>query len=150
MLVHDQMCVFGIDRRQLWTAVVSMCLCLATFTHSPLPRRSVPLETSTRLTPWSASAPVCVCASVCVCECPCVCECLCVCISQSSPHNTLRHFIYHFLRQELLAHYVSLVPFLPDSITFSGECDIWTTSDVRTHSLLLISLSLHSTVHTVC
>ena len=32
--------------------------------------------------------------------------------------------------QERLAHYVSLIPFLPDDVTFSGACDIWTTSDV--------------------
>ena len=38
-----------------------------------------------------------------------------------------------FPAQELLAHYVSLIPFLPDAITFSGECDIWTTSDVCTY-----------------
>ncbi|CAI8044918.1 Coiled-coil and C2 domain-containing protein 2A [Geodia barretti] len=36
---------------------------------------------------------------------------------------------------ELLAHYVSLIPFLPDAITFSGECDIWTTSDQFLHML---------------
>ena len=36
--------------------------------------------------------------------------------------------------QELLAHYVSLIPFLPDAITFSGDCDIWTTSEVDTHT----------------
>ena len=35
--------------------------------------------------------------------------------------------------QELLAHYVSLIPFLPDAIAFAGECDIWTTSEVRTY-----------------
>ena len=39
--------------------------------------------------------------------------------------------------QERLAHYVSLIPFLPDAITFSGACDIWTTSDVRVQSQVL-------------
>ncbi|XP_072921083.1 coiled-coil and C2 domain-containing protein 2A isoform X2 [Hemitrygon akajei] len=30
---------------------------------------------------------------------------------------------------ELVARYVSLVPFLPDSISFAGVCDLWCTSD---------------------
>ncbi|KAJ7329422.1 hypothetical protein JRQ81_015596 [Phrynocephalus forsythii] len=30
---------------------------------------------------------------------------------------------------ELVAHYVALVPFLPDAVSFSGICDIWSTSD---------------------
>ncbi|KAJ8278293.1 hypothetical protein GJAV_G00086050 [Gymnothorax javanicus] len=30
---------------------------------------------------------------------------------------------------ELVAHYVSLVPFLPDSVSFSGVCDLWSTCD---------------------
>ncbi|XP_036083416.1 coiled-coil and C2 domain-containing protein 2A isoform X2 [Rousettus aegyptiacus] len=30
---------------------------------------------------------------------------------------------------ELLARYVSLIPFLPDTVSFAGICDLWTTSD---------------------
>ncbi|ELW68968.1 Coiled-coil and C2 domain-containing protein 2A [Tupaia chinensis] len=31
---------------------------------------------------------------------------------------------------ELVARYVSLIPFLPDTISFAGVCDLWSTSDV--------------------
>ena len=37
---------------------------------------------------------------------------------------------YH--AQEHLAHFVSLIPFLPDAIVFSENYNIWTTSDVST------------------
>ncbi|XP_054564055.1 coiled-coil and C2 domain-containing protein 2A [Eptesicus fuscus] len=30
---------------------------------------------------------------------------------------------------ELVARYVSLIPFLPDSVSFAGLCDLWSTSD---------------------
>ncbi|XP_060793646.1 coiled-coil and C2 domain-containing protein 2A isoform X2 [Neoarius graeffei] len=30
---------------------------------------------------------------------------------------------------ELVARYVSLIPFLPDSVSFSGVCDLWSTCD---------------------
>ncbi|KAM4672768.1 coiled-coil and C2 domain-containing protein 2A isoform 2-T2 [Amazona ochrocephala] len=30
---------------------------------------------------------------------------------------------------ELVARYVSLIPFLPDSVSFAGICDLWSTSD---------------------
>ncbi|XP_012579493.1 PREDICTED: coiled-coil and C2 domain-containing protein 2A [Condylura cristata] len=30
---------------------------------------------------------------------------------------------------ELLARYVSLIPFLPDAVSFAGVCDLWSTSD---------------------
>ncbi|KAI5945893.1 Coiled-coil and C2 domain-containing protein 2A [Manis javanica] len=30
---------------------------------------------------------------------------------------------------ELVARYVSLIPFLPDTVSFSGICDLWSTSD---------------------
>ncbi|XP_066487937.1 coiled-coil and C2 domain-containing protein 2A [Tiliqua scincoides] len=30
---------------------------------------------------------------------------------------------------ELLARYVALIPFLPDSVSFAGICDLWSTSD---------------------
>ncbi|KAJ6659406.1 hypothetical protein lerEdw1_019138 [Lerista edwardsae] len=30
---------------------------------------------------------------------------------------------------ELLAWYVALIPFLPDSVSFAGICDLWSTSD---------------------
>ncbi|XP_006144956.1 coiled-coil and C2 domain-containing protein 2A [Tupaia chinensis] len=30
---------------------------------------------------------------------------------------------------ELVARYVSLIPFLPDTISFAGVCDLWSTSD---------------------
>ncbi|XP_053109462.1 coiled-coil and C2 domain-containing protein 2A isoform X3 [Hemicordylus capensis] len=30
---------------------------------------------------------------------------------------------------ELVARYVALIPFLPDSISFAGICDLWSTSD---------------------
>ncbi|KAM9677470.1 coiled-coil and C2 domain-containing protein 2A isoform 2-T2 [Trichechus inunguis] len=30
---------------------------------------------------------------------------------------------------ELVARYVSLIPFLPDTISFAGICDLWSTSD---------------------
>ncbi|KAM5283104.1 coiled-coil and C2 domain-containing protein 2A isoform 5-T5 [Hipposideros larvatus] len=30
---------------------------------------------------------------------------------------------------ELLARYVSLIPFLPDTVSFAGICDLWSTSD---------------------
>lgn len=32
--------------------------------------------------------------------------------------------------QELVARYVALIPFLPDSVSFAGICDLWCTSDV--------------------
>ncbi|XP_064382985.1 coiled-coil and C2 domain-containing protein 2A-like [Halichondria panicea] len=53
---------------------------------------------------------------------------------------------------EQLAHYVSLIPFLSDTLTFSGECDIWNTSDQflhmlagdeEEHALLLCNYLLH-------
>ncbi|KAJ8377128.1 hypothetical protein SKAU_G00077080 [Synaphobranchus kaupii] len=37
----------------------------------------------------------------------------------SSPQETM----------ELVAHYVSLIPSLPDSVSFSGICDLWSTCD---------------------
>ncbi|XP_051056151.1 coiled-coil and C2 domain-containing protein 2A [Phodopus roborovskii] len=30
---------------------------------------------------------------------------------------------------ELVARYVSLIPFLPDTVSFAGVCDLWSTSD---------------------
>lgn len=33
-------------------------------------------------------------------------------------------------KQELVARYVSLIPFLPDTVSFAGVCDLWSTSDV--------------------
>ncbi|XP_062991571.1 coiled-coil and C2 domain-containing protein 2A isoform X2 [Elgaria multicarinata webbii] len=30
---------------------------------------------------------------------------------------------------ELVAHYVALIPFLPDTVSFAGICDLWSTSD---------------------
>ncbi|XP_020662242.2 coiled-coil and C2 domain-containing protein 2A isoform X1 [Pogona vitticeps] len=30
---------------------------------------------------------------------------------------------------ELVAHYVALIPFLPDTVSFGGICDLWSTSD---------------------
>lgn len=29
-----------------------------------------------------------------------------------------------------MARYVALIPFLPDSVSFAGICDLWSTSDV--------------------
>lgn len=29
-----------------------------------------------------------------------------------------------------MARYVALIPFLPDSVSFAGICDLWCTSDV--------------------
>ncbi|XP_043304228.1 coiled-coil and C2 domain-containing protein 2A isoform X6 [Cervus canadensis] len=31
--------------------------------------------------------------------------------------------------KELVARYVSLIPFLPDTVSFAGVCDLWSTSD---------------------
>uniref|UniRef100_A0A8D1B2E0 C2 domain-containing protein n=1 Tax=Sus scrofa TaxID=9823 RepID=A0A8D1B2E0_PIG len=31
--------------------------------------------------------------------------------------------------KELVARYVSLIPFLPDTVSFAGICDLWSTSD---------------------
>ncbi|XP_074678255.1 coiled-coil and C2 domain-containing protein 2A isoform X5 [Strix aluco] len=31
--------------------------------------------------------------------------------------------------KELVARYVALIPFLPDSVSFAGICDLWSTSD---------------------
>lgn len=36
--------------------------------------------------------------------------------------------------QELVARYVSLIPFLPDAVSFAGICDLWSTSDVSRSS----------------
>lgn len=36
--------------------------------------------------------------------------------------------------QELVARYVSLIPFLPDTVSFGGICDLWSTSDVSSSS----------------
>nr|XP_058923206.1 coiled-coil and C2 domain-containing protein 2A isoform X2 [Kogia breviceps] len=33
------------------------------------------------------------------------------------------------LFKELVARYVSLIPFLPDTVSFAGICDLWSTSD---------------------
>lgn len=38
--------------------------------------------------------------------------------------------------QELVARYVSLVPSLPDSVSFAGVCDLWSTCDVSKHRRL--------------
>lgn len=35
--------------------------------------------------------------------------------------------------QEVVARYVSLVPSLPDSVSFAGVCDLWSTCDVSKH-----------------
>lgn len=35
--------------------------------------------------------------------------------------------------QELVARYVSLIPFLPDNVSFAGICNLWSTSDVSMH-----------------
>ncbi|XP_045330464.1 coiled-coil and C2 domain-containing protein 2A isoform X12 [Leopardus geoffroyi] len=32
--------------------------------------------------------------------------------------------------KELVARYVSLIPFLPDTVSFAGICDLWSTSDI--------------------
>uniref|UniRef100_A0A8C6YQU3 Coiled-coil and C2 domain containing 2A n=1 Tax=Nothoprocta perdicaria TaxID=30464 RepID=A0A8C6YQU3_NOTPE len=36
---------------------------------------------------------------------------------------------------ELVARYVALIPFLPDSVSFAGICDLWSTSDQFLHLL---------------
>jgi len=38
--------------------------------------------------------------------------------------------LYFIFLQELVARYVALIPFLPDSVSFAGICDLWSTSDV--------------------
>lgn len=42
----------------------------------------------------------------------------------------LKIFPFCSFFQELVARFVSLVPFLPDSVSFSGICDLWSTCDV--------------------
>ena len=37
---------------------------------------------------------------------------------------------FWFVLQENVARYVSLIPFISDSVTFPGMCDIWSTCDV--------------------
>ncbi|XP_076992550.1 coiled-coil and C2 domain-containing protein 2A isoform X2 [Tamandua tetradactyla] len=37
---------------------------------------------------------------------------------------------------ELMARYVSLIPFLPDTVSFAGICDLWSTSDGPTAYVL--------------
>ncbi len=39
------------------------------------------------------------------------------------------------LSQALVARFVSLIPFLPDRVSFSGACDLWSTCDVSEASL---------------
>ena len=41
---------------------------------------------------------------------------------------TVKSFWY--VLQENVARYVSLIPFISDSVTFPGMCDIWSTCDV--------------------
>lgn len=40
-----------------------------------------------------------------------------------------------------MARYVSLIPFLPDTVSFAGICDLWSTSDVSSFSHRYTSLS---------
>ncbi|RMC14302.1 hypothetical protein DUI87_09395 [Hirundo rustica rustica] len=39
---------------------------------------------------------------------------------------------------ELVARYVALIPFLPDSVSFAGICDLWSTSDGPTAYVLTL------------
>ena len=43
------------------------------------------------------------------------------------------------LFQELVARYVSLIPFVSDAVIFPGLCDIWSTCEVS--KILLIRLA---------
>ncbi|XP_036056239.1 coiled-coil and C2 domain-containing protein 2A [Onychomys torridus] len=45
-----------------------------------------------------------------------------------SAHSPV-HSTDYPLGQELVARYVSLIPFLPDTVSFAGICDLWSTSD---------------------
>ncbi|XP_059502667.1 coiled-coil and C2 domain-containing protein 2A isoform X2 [Stegostoma tigrinum] len=48
----------------------------------------------------------------------------------SPPQELLDAFPHDYeATMELVARYVSLIPFLPDSISFAGICDLWCTSD---------------------
>ncbi|KAL5457110.1 hypothetical protein EMCRGX_G034349 [Ephydatia muelleri] len=68
---------------------------------------------------------------------------------QLLPANTAENVLHSM---ELLARYVSHIPFIPDAITFLGSCDIWTTSeqflrmlagDEEEHAILLCNYFLH-------
>uniref|UniRef100_A0A8D1SKY6 C2 domain-containing protein n=1 Tax=Sus scrofa TaxID=9823 RepID=A0A8D1SKY6_PIG len=45
------------------------------------------------------------------------------------PVRSLSAGSYLTLFIELVARYVSLIPFLPDTVSFAGICDLWSTSD---------------------
>lgn len=47
-------------------------------------------------------------------------------------------------KQELVARYVSLIPFLPDTVSFAGICDLWSTSDVSPSSSQLVAAAASS------
>ena len=42
---------------------------------------------------------------------------------------------YSVPTQALVARFVSLIPSLPDRVSFSGVCDLWSTCDVSELSL---------------
>ncbi|KAJ7402747.1 Coiled-coil and C2 domain-containing protein 2A [Pitangus sulphuratus] len=42
---------------------------------------------------------------------------------------------------ELVARYVALIPFLPDTVSFAGICDLWSTSDGPTAYVLTLEQS---------
>ncbi|XP_069924157.1 coiled-coil and C2 domain-containing protein 2A isoform X8 [Oryctolagus cuniculus] len=43
--------------------------------------------------------------------------------------------------KELVARYVSLIPFLPDTVSFAGICDLWSTSDEMKKSMQCCSVT---------
>ncbi|XP_064440368.1 coiled-coil and C2 domain-containing protein 2A isoform X3 [Mirounga angustirostris] len=47
----------------------------------------------------------------------------------NSPQAMAELLDYFLFKQELVARYVSLIPFLPDTVSFAGICDMWSTSD---------------------
>ncbi|GAB5570935.1 coiled-coil and C2 domain-containing protein 2A isoform X6 [Prionailurus iriomotensis] len=52
--------------------------------------------------------------------------------NQANPHQAAEHdemSVNTTPSLELVARYVSLIPFLPDTVSFAGICDLWSTSD---------------------
>ncbi|XP_065174860.1 coiled-coil and C2 domain-containing protein 2A-like [Sycon ciliatum] len=68
-----------------------------------------------------------------------------VCQHQPNTVPTMKHL-------ERAAHFVSMIPFVPDTTAFSGTCDLWSTSqeflqmlsgDEEEHAVLLCNYFLH-------
>ena len=67
----------------------------------------------------------------------------CVFVKHCCPVSTIVIF------QELVARYVSLIPFIPDAAIFPGLCDIWNTCDVSKLSVSCLVVQLSPSLYSM-